>query len=159
MKQKKINRLSHVGKTPYEKEAYGKFLSSKFVLDKTEDDPIDLNKTDYSSFEDKEIEKSKFQKKSTRLKVGDFLSDNWVVTIIGGFIVAFICYLIFGFINISINQGVQTEKINSIEKNIETINKQYNDNQKSWNSFDKNLEIFKTEISKEIEFIKDKLKL
>ena len=42
MKQKKINRLSHVGKTPYEKEAYGKFLSSKFVLDKTEDDPIDI---------------------------------------------------------------------------------------------------------------------
>ncbi|MDP3057459.1 MAG: hypothetical protein Q8N37_02990 [bacterium] len=155
MKQKKINRLIHAGKTLYEKDAYGRFLLSKFALNKTEEDPIDLKKTDSSSFEDKEIEKPRFQKKSALLSVKDFLYDNWIIALISGVIFL----VIGGYISVYREQGVQGEKIMTIEKNIDTINKQYNDNQNNWNDLDKRFEVFRAEVSKEIEFIKKKLKL
>jgi len=62
MTQKKINRFSHAGKSWNEKEAYKNFLASKFVLDKTEDDPVDINKTSESSFEEDKIDSRKIQK-------------------------------------------------------------------------------------------------
>ena len=154
MTQKKINRFSHAGKSWNEKEAYKNFLASKFFLDKTEDDPVDINKTSESSFEEDKIDSRKIQKKSKWLKVKDFLYDNWIIAIISGVIFL----IVGGYISINREQGVQAIKISNIEKDIEEINKDEKENANNFSLLKEGFGIFKMEVSKDIEFIKDKLK-
>lgn len=148
MKPNRINRHSHAGKTPFEKDAYREFLAARFHLDKTESDPVNTSKTDASSFEEDKTEPVKPSRKSLRLKVIDFINNNWVVTIIGGIIVALIMYLFIGFVNISINQGIQSKQIDDIlgkQKEIISIREMFI--------------AFKSEVSKDIEYIKKRLKM
>ena len=158
MKTKKIDRFGHAGKSWHEKEAYKNFLASKFYLDKTESEPVDINKTDESSFEEEKIEPTKIQKKSKRLKVKDFLYDNLVVTILGGIISGVILLAITGYIAVNKEQGIQGEKISNIGKSIEEIK---NDNKENLNNFSllkEGFNVFKAEVSRDLEFIKKSLK-
>lgn len=154
MIQKKINRFGHAGKSWNEKEAYKNFLASKFVLDKTENDPVDINKTSESSFEEEKIDSNKIQKKSKWLKVKDFLYDNWIIAIISGVIFL----IVGGYISINREQGVQAIQISNIEEDIKEINKDKKENASNFSLLKEGFGIFKMEVAKDIEFIKDKLK-
>lgn len=155
MKAKKINRYGHAAKGWQEKEAYKNFLASKFYLDKTESDPIDINKTSESSFEEEKVEPTKIQKKSKRLKIKDFLYDNWVVTILGGVIGGVILLAMTGYFSINREQGIQGEKISTIEKSVEELNKNNKENLSNYNLLKEGLNVFKAEVSKDLEFIKE----
>jgi hypothetical protein len=155
MKKKQVNRFGHAGKDRYEKEAYRNFLTSKFSLDKTENDPIDTNKTSESSFEDERESIGKIQKKSTWLKTKDFLYDNWVIAIISG-----VLFLILGgYVVLYREQGVQDFKINTIKDDITTIQSENNKDEESFGILKEKFDIFSTEVSKDIEYIKKALKL
>lgn len=155
MKKKQVNRFGHAGKDRYEKEAYRNFLTSKFALDKTENDPIDTNKTSESSFEDERENIGKIKKKSTWLKTKDFLYDNWVIAIISG-----VLFLILGgYVVLYREQGVQDIKINTIKDDITTIQKDNKNNEESFGTLKEKFDIFSTEVSKDIEYIKKMLKL
>ncbi len=159
MKTKKINRAGHAGKSLQEKEAYRRFLSSKFELDKTESDPIDTDKTNESSYdEDETPEIAKSQKKSFKLVVKDFINNNWFITIVGGIIVAVVIGLGGFLIKINVSQEIHSEKINNIEKDIETLKNVDDGNKNSFFEIKQNFEIFKVEITKDLEFIKKKIK-
>jgi len=110
MTTKKINRLTHAGKSWGEKEAYRKFLTSEFYLDKTQSAPVDINKTSESSFEEEKIEPIKIQKKSKRLKIKDFFNDNWVIAVFSGVVIL----TIGGYIAMNREQGVQGQKIRGL---------------------------------------------
>ena len=159
MKQKKVDRFGHAGKSYHEKEAYKNFLASKFYLDKTEVDPVDINKTNESSFEEEKVEPTKIKKKSRWLKVKDFLYDNWFVTIVGGVISGIILLVIAGYISVNREQGVQGEKISTIEKNIVELNQDSKDATDNYISLKESFNIFKTEVAKDLEFIKRKIGL
>ncbi len=155
MKNKKNNRLGHTGKNRYEKEAYRNFLASNFALDKTEKDPIDTNKTSESSFEDEKDVVSKIKKKSAWLKAKDFLYDNWIITIVGGLIIL----MLSGYIGLYREQGIQNLKINNIKNDITTIKSENQTNKTFFNDLKEKFNIFSTEISKDIEYIKKAIKL
>lgn len=155
MKVKIANRYGHAGKSWNEKEAYKNFLASKFYLDKTESDPVDINKTSESSFEQEKIETAKIQKKSKWLRVKDFLYDNWIIALISGVI-----FLVAGgYISVYREQGVQGEKITTIEKSIETMTARNKESTDNYNFLKENLSVFRAEISKDLEFIKKKIGL
>lgn len=159
MKTKKINRAGHAGKSLQEKEAYRQFLSSKFELDKTESDPVDTDKTNESSYnEDETPEIAKSQKKSFQLVVKDFINNNWFITIVGGLIVAVVIGLATFLIKVEVSQEVHGEKISNIEKDVEAIKKNNDNNKNGLSAIQQNFEVFKTEISKDLEFIKKKIK-
>jgi len=159
MKTKKINRSGHAGKSLQEKEAYRRFLSSKFELDKTEADPIDTDKTNESSYEEDETpEMTKSQKKSFKLVIKDFINNNWVVTIIGGIIVTVVVGLAGFLIKVEVSQEVHSEKISNIEKDVEEIKKVNDNNSTGLSAVKQNFEIFKIEVTKDLEFIKKKIK-
>lgn len=151
---KKINRYGHAGKSWNEKEAYRNFLASKFHLDKTENDSVDINKTNESSFEEEQLDTPNIQKKSKWLKIKDFFYDNLVITILGGIIVGVALLIVAGYISINREQGIQGEKIHTLEKNIEKINEDAN----NLVVLRENFNIFKVEISKDLDFIKRKIK-
>lgn len=160
MKMKKTNRYSHAGKNSYEKEVYRNFLASKFALDKTEADPVDIEKTNESSFEeDDKLKKVEIQRKSIWLKIKDFLSNNWTITIVGGVIVGFIILIIGGSVKFYSDQVIQGEKIYNIEKSIEVITEENKSSSNNFNIFKENYNIFKTEIIKDLEYIKKRLKI
>jgi len=150
MKISDVGRNSHVGKNIKEKEAYRRFLASKFELDKTESDPINTDKTNESSYdEDEPPQILKIQKKSTKLVIGDFINNHWVVAIVSGIIVITIIGLFSFFIDIKTSQAVYCEKINNLEK----VN---DDNKKGISVLKENFDIFKTEVTKDLEYIKKK---
>ncbi len=163
MKKRKINRLGHEGKTFQEKEVYKKFLYSKFDLEKTEPSPIDTDKTNESSFDEDETPTvPKKTKKSSWLKLKDFLSSNWVVS----FIVGIMLIILSGYISTMIRQGIQKEQIVIIQEDIKEVKLDFekieeeskNEAEKS-NSFRETINIFKIEISKDLEYIKKRIDL
>ena len=155
---RKISRLNKNGKSSQEKEGYRKFISSDFKLDKTEPDPIDTNKTSESSYKEDGISKiEKTTKKSFKLSAKDFLSNNLTASIIGGIIVFIICAIGSFLIEICTSQKIQDFKIADMEKNIQSIKDENSGNRDGMSQLKQNIEIFKIEISKEIEFIKDKI--
>src|SRR3989344_948558 len=157
MRINRRNNGDHTGKNRQEKEAYRQFIASKFELDKTENDPVDTNKTDESSFDEEEILNiQKIQRKSKWLKFKDFINNNWVVSIMGGIIVAALVGLATFLIKIEVSQNVHDEKFNNIGKNIEDIKKENNNNFSGLTSLKQSLEIFKAETIKDLEFIKKK---
>lgn len=155
MKKRQVNRFGHAGKDRYEKEAYRNFLTSKFALDKTENDPIDTNKTSESSFEDERENIGKIKKKSTWLKTKDFLYDNWVIAIISGVLVL----ILGGYAGLYREQGVQDLKINTIKDDVTAIQSKNKTDKESFYTLKEKFDIFSTEISKDIEYIKKALKL
>ena len=151
---KKIDRNGHAtGRNYQEKVAYKQFLASKFDLEKTEPDPIDINKTDESTHDEEQTPKSKErQKKSIKLVVKDYFHDNWFITIVGGVISGLLLTFIIASIDIYTDQKIIKDKI----KNVETTNK---DNSDKLSSVKEKFEIFKTEVGKDLEYIKKKIKL
>ena len=154
MKIRKINRYGHEGRSWQEKEAYKNFLTSKLHLDKTESDPADINKTNESSFEEEKIEPTKVTKKSKWLKLKDFLYASWVVAILSGVILL----VIGGYIVMNREQGVQGEKISTIEKNIREVNTGSQTNTSNYNQLKNAVDVFKEGVLKDMEFIKKLLK-
>ena len=154
MRAKKIDRYGHTGKNYYEKEAYKNFLASKFQLDKTEDDAVDIDKTNESSFREEKVDTPQAKKKSKWLKLKDFFNDHWVVTIIGSIISGVILLMVGGYISVNREQGIQGEKISTIEKNIETLNSNSEERENSFNSLKESFNVFKAEMLKDLDFIK-----
>ena len=158
MNRKKINRYGHVGKSMQEKEVYKRFLYSKFELDKTEQDPIDINKTNESSYEEDEtLEIKKIQKKSFRLRIKDFVNNNWFITIVGGIIVTIIVGISTFLIRVNVNQKIYSVKINNIEESVKEIKEISNENKSGLSVIKQNFEVFKVEITKDLDFIKRKI--
>lgn len=154
---KKINRYGHAGKSWNEKEAYKNFLASKFDLDKTENDSVDTNKTDESSFEEEQTDVPETQKKSKFLVIKDFFQSNLSIAIISGIIVSIAILVITGYTSINREQGIQGEKISTIEKNVEKITE---DNDSTGNDIERLREdfgIFKAQISEVLDFVKKKI--
>lgn len=148
MKPNKINRLSHTGKTPYEKEAYKEFLAGSFHLDKTESDPVDTSKTDASSFEDGKTEPTKPSKKSNWLKIKDYFNNNLVITIVASVVGGLILILISGYFTIAIDQKVQAKQIEALAGQ-----------QKENNALKEMFIAFKSGVTKDLEYIKKRLKM
>ena len=146
MKTNDVDRTSHAGKTFKEKEAYRRFLATQSDMDKTEPAQINTAKTDESS-QDEEAPSlvQKVKERSSVLKIKDFLKNNWVIGISTTLIGALIIYMFSFVYDVKINQAIHTEKISNLEK----------DNNENKNLRQK-FEIFKTEVAKDLEYIKKK---
>ena len=139
---------SQVGKNPYEKEAYKRFISSKFEAEKTEEDPADLNKTDSSSVEDeKSPDKKIIRSKSWWLIVKDWVTSNLGATIVGGLILL----AVGNFVNDSFSIE---EKISNMEKDIEHISTKQESSIVELGDLKTNFALLKLDFSKEIDFLK-----
>ena len=149
----RINRKAHVGKSSNEKEAYRNFLSQRFALDKTEEDPENPTKTDSSNFDNDDFDNIKPKGKSLKLKIKDFLQSNWTITIVGGVIVL----VIGGFFAFVFKQGVQEEKISGIENRVGKVEQKVDNLTADVGTVSQNVSGMKIEFSKDIEFIKEKL--
>lgn len=149
-----VNRKAHVGKSSNEKEAYKNFLSRRFALDKTEEDPENPSKTDSSNFDSEEhLSNVKSRSKSWKLKIGDFLQNNWVAGLGTGLIL-----LVIGWaVSFAVNQGVQGEKISGMETRVGKIEGKVDSLTASVGELNINVGTMQTGFSKDIEFIKDKL--
>lgn len=152
---KKTDRFVHAGKSRFEKEAYRKFIDSDFDLEKTEEDEIDTEKTDASANLEKEVKPIKITKKSFFLKMKDGINSNMGVTIIGGLAVIAIGGIFSAYIQISNSQVRFDEKFNSLEKEVTSMREDIDTANEAKNLF----EVFKAEITKDIEYIKKKLKI
>lgn len=150
----RINRKAHVGKSSNEKEAYKNFLSQRFALDKTEEDPENPSKTDSSNFDSEEhLSNIKSRGKSWKLKIGDFLQNNWVAGLGTGLI-----FLVIGWaVSFAVNQGVQGEKISGMETRVGKVEGKVDSLTASIGELNTNVGTMQTGFSKDIEFIKDKL--
>ena len=150
---KKVDRKSHAGKNPFEKEAYKNFLSQRFKLDKTEEDSENPAKTDTSTFEREVSEQEKPQGKSFSLRVRDFFANNWTITIVGGVIVI----MISGAFVYVIKQNVQEEKIAGVEKRVDRVEQKIDQVSSDVNSISKVVDVFKAEVSKDFQYIKESI--
>ena len=149
----RINRKAHVGKSSNEKEAYKNFLSQRFSLDKTEEDPENPSKTDSSNFDSEDLNNTKPRGKSWKLKIGDFLQNNWVAGLGTGLML-----LVIGWaVSFAVNQGVQGEKISGMETRVEKVEEKVNGLTASVSELNTNVSGIKIEFSKDIEYIKEKL--
>ncbi|MEK7551947.1 MAG: hypothetical protein AAB534_00875 [Patescibacteria group bacterium] len=150
----RINRKAHVGKSSNEKEAYKNFLSQRFSLDKTEEDPENPSKTDSSNFDSEErLSNIKSRGKSWKLKIGDFFQNNWVVSL-GTGLILFVIGLTVSF---AINQGVQEEKISGMETRVGKVEGKVDSLTTTVGELNTNISTMQTGFNKDIEFIKDKL--
>ncbi len=149
-----INRKSHAGKSANEREAYKNFLSGRFKLDKTEEDPENLRKTDSSTFDKEDVEQIRPQGKSWMLKVKDFFSNNIVETIIGGLVLA----IIIGAFTLIIRQGVQDEKITNLDKKVEKIDEKIDTLSGAIETTSRTVDVLRAEVGKDIQYIKERLK-
>lgn len=149
----RINRKAHVGKNPNEKEAYRNFLSQRFALDKTEEDPENPTKTDSSNFDNEDLNNIKPRGKSLRLKIKDFFQSNWTITIVGGVAVA----VIIGAFSFVSNQGIQGEKVSGLETRVGKVEEKVDELTTSVGGLNTNINGIKIEFGKDIEYIKEKL--
>lgn len=149
-----INRKAHVGKSSGEKEAYKNFLSQRFKLDKTEEDPENPTKTDSSAFDNENLDyQTRPQGKSFKLKVKDFFANNWVIGILTGLIVA----IILGGFSFVIKQNVQEEKISNVESRVGKIEERVDQLTTDTGSIKSALEVIKTGFTKDIQYIKERI--
>lgn len=149
----RINRKAHVGKSSNEKEAYRNFLSQRFSLDKTEEDPENPTKTDSSNFDSEDLNNIKPRGKSLKLKVKDFFQSNLTIAIVGGVAVA----VIIGAFSFVSNQGIQGEKVSGLETRVGKIEGKVDGLTASVGELNTNVNGMQIEFGKDIEFIKDKL--
>jgi len=149
----KIDRKSHAGKNPLEKEAYRNFLSQRFKLDKTEEDPENPTKTDASTFEREVSQQEKPQGKSIGLRAKDFFNSNLTITIVGGVIVL----MIGGAFWVVVKQNVQEEKVVGVEKRVDKIDQKVDRLSSDVGIIGRSLDIFKVELGKDLEYIKERI--
>jgi|SaaInlStandDraft_6_1057023.scaffolds.fasta_scaffold116911_2 hypothetical protein len=143
-------RSSHVGKSRHEKEVYRKFLDALDNPDKTEEDPIDLNKTNESSFEEEEsLVNTPIKKKSSWLKVKDFFNNNWVIAVVSGLLLL----LLTGYITMNREQGIHGERLNTMEGSIEDLEDDIDIFGGEIDSVRYDLDIFQFETGKEFELL------
>ncbi len=97
MKNSRYIRSEHVGKTPYEKNAYKRFLLKSSGLETTEKKFNTVDTTDSSNFEEeKKPQKSRKTKKPFRLRLRDaFGFENLLSNIFVSLIVAAIAALVW----------------------------------------------------------------
>ncbi len=154
------NRSRHIGRSLGELAAYKNYLVSSDKLDKTEPDPIDSSKTDESSFEEEpNITLFDVKRKSVTYKIKDFFSNNFAITIIGGIIVGVFLLIITWNVTLYREQGVQAEQIASLNKStvdLLSANKSISD---SIRLFKDDFTVFRVETTKDLEYVKKKLKL
>jgi hypothetical protein len=151
----KINRNSYEGKNWLEKEVYRQFLASKIKFEKTEPDPVDPKRTNESAFNFEDDEKDlPTSKKSIRLKIIDFFSNNWTVTIIGGIIVVMVTTTAFAYISIAVQQGIQSKEIDNIEANYKEMENKNSQTQNTINTIKEDFFVFKIGAQKDIDYIK-----
>lgn len=139
-------------KGSYEKTMYKNRFTSKVSLGKTEKDPINVGKTNESSFEEEKPKSVKIRgrRKSTKLRAKKFLSDNLVAGILSGIIIL----LISGYTTLSIRQGIQGGAIQNIKDDIGDINKKNERSMDNYGSLKGDFDVFKAEILKDLEYIK-----
>lgn len=147
----RINRKAHVGKSSNEKEAYRNFLSQRFALDKTEEDPENPSKTDSSNFDSEDLNNIKPRGKSWRLKAKDFFQSNWTITIVGGVAVA----VIIGAFSFVSNQGIQGAKVDGLETRVGKVEGKIDGLTASVGEINTNVSTMQTGFSKDIEYIKN----
>lgn len=150
-----MTRNNHVGKNPYEKEAYRNFINQHFKFDKTVEDPEDYSKTDSSAFEKEDFNNNfgRPQKKSLTLKIKDFFTNHWVVGIGTGLI----CALILGSITFFVKQSVQAEKILKLEEGLEKTDIKMEKINNDLFSVKEAFNTFNITFTKDFEYIKEKL--
>lgn len=156
---KKTDRFVYNGKNRYEKEAYRNFVESKFRLDKTEDDPPDLNKTDTSSVEQDEILPANITRKSFKLKIGDFVRSNIGTTIVGGLALIVAGAIFKTYVDTEKTLTSHSEKISNIENEFDDIKTSAEKNLESTNGLKNAFEIFKAEVNKDFDYLKRALDL
>jgi len=111
-------RKSHNGKDRFEKEEYRRILSlDNSLLDHTEKEGEEMDKTSNIASDSNVKKKPKIQKKSFKYKIKD---NAWMITIIGGLAVVFIV----GCVNFLTQQNQNT---NNIKTNTEDLNKVNNE--------------------------------
>ncbi|MDD3003257.1 MAG: hypothetical protein PHS06_05325 [Candidatus Shapirobacteria bacterium] len=144
-----------------EREAYKDFLKkSLYDNERTEEKKEDINRTNNSSLEEEKDESQKdkgdTKKKSffLKLKDGDFWKNTFVKSIFVGVVIA----VILGYFTLWSDLKAQDEKISNVRRDLDSIISKYDSSQKGFNDMNLDLNTFKVEIRKDLEFIKDKLK-
>lgn len=157
--QKKTDRFVHDGKNRFEREAYKNFLRSHFPLDKTEEDPPDTSNTDISSVENEEVTQPPVRKKSLKLRFMDFCRSNIGVAIVGGLLVAVVIGGLSFYVTTKSDISIAYEKIENVEEDVSEIKELTKENADKANELKSALEVFKAEIQKDIEYLKNLMKL
>lgn len=146
-------RTQRDAKTPFEKEAYRQFIHSTPTPLPTVEDDKNLVDTDSSTVEEKDSKAPKIDKKPLYLQLTDILKNNIIPAI-------FVGVALFGFIGYltlwSDSKATQVHVTDNKDQ-ITKLEKRQEDTQKKLNDIDKQLSVFKAEISKDLEFIKQLL--
>ena len=176
MKQNKNPRKLHVGKNKIDKDNYQRFLNSDFKLDQTEKD-LSTTSSDTSTIDTKPpIEKPKKRPRTTSKKIKSFFEEN-IIGIVVTIIIGLFSWLFINDYNFNADLKVSENNISSIEKlvfdykNNGTISKdEYVDIEKEiqniklsyakledMNKLEKNYEVLKTSVEKDIEYLQQKV--
>ena len=59
-----------------------------------------------------------------------------------------------GYIDLSIGEGIQSEKLIKIETDMGNFDKDHNEDRKDYMELKENFEVFKTSVSKDLDYIK-----
>jgi len=151
-KKNKIN--SHVPKNQAEKEFYGDFLRRVSKTEKTVDDNVNLAKTSSSVVEEEDNkEKNRTVKKRSKIKkAGDFFKERVagiiLISAIGG-----IVFVPIGLLYSDMRNDIQTNT-----DDIKGLLKTDIGYQKEISGLDKKIDILKTALTKDIEYIKESIK-
>lgn len=169
-------RKLHVGKSKIDKDNYQRFLNSDFKLDQTEKD-LSTTSSDTSTIDSKAaIEKPKKRPVSFGKKISKNFENNWLFWVLG-IMVAVIGWLFINDYNFNADLKVAENNISNIEKMVSdyrnngTISKEeYVDIEKEiqniklsyakledMNSLEKNYEVLKTSIEKDIEHLQERV--
>lgn len=159
MKNSRNIREQHVGKNPSEKEEYRKLLDEDYVFDRTNDEPVNTDKTNSSTYqEEKKLDappEVKGKSLILKLRDGNFLKNVYVV----GLVLALASALIVLFISTFINVGVHESKISNLQDSNKEVNENYAQIQQKLGDLDKSFSVFKEGTTKDLEFIKAILKI
>lgn len=123
-------RKLHVGKTPYQKSAYHKYIQ-RMDLEPTLDDSVNFNDSAKGGEELSEPTSKRKRKIKTKDRIANHFSDNWVIWISGIFVFALMYFMIdskIDFAKLDVNLNNQVEKIGTIH-NSSLSNKKQNHKQ------------------------------
>jgi hypothetical protein len=152
MAKKKNN---HVGKSRFEKQAYGSFiLGSENAIDKTEEDKDKIFNTNESSINEDETKKPKVKSKSAGLKIGDFFKTHILESVIFVILTGIVILLFTLYSSNNRELGELSVKLNFYSDKIDEISNKYNSTNEKLNGVDKIL----IEINKDLEYLKEGIK-
>ena len=121
------NRKLHIGKTPYQKSAYQKYIQ-RIDLEPTLNDSVDFNDSAKGGEELSEPTSKRKRKIKIRDRMANHFSDNWVIWVSGIFVIALVYFMIdskIDFAKLDVNLNNQVEKIETI-KNSSLSNEKQN---------------------------------